>query len=142
MRVLIRLGAALVMVSLEIAYRRFATCDVAKRRQTFEDGGRAGGRAVADGGVDVDDGGVDGGGVLGLDGGWLLVDWLEGRGSQRIARWFHAAPATRLERVDDAPSERSCSRYSSSRSSQVWRVSAAMMGVINMTCAMIMASGV
>jgi len=41
-------------------------------------------------------------GVLGLDGGWLIVDWLEGRGVHRIARWFHAAPSTRLERVDNA----------------------------------------
>jgi hypothetical protein len=40
-------------------------------------------------------------GVLGLDGGWLVIDWLEGSGSHRIARWFHAAPGVRLERVDD-----------------------------------------
>lgn len=47
-------------------------------------------------------------GVLGLDGGWVIVDWLEGRGTQRIARWFHAAPSTRLERVDDRTLQVAC----------------------------------
>lgn len=40
-------------------------------------------------------------GVLGLDGGWLVVDWLEGHGSHRVARGFHAAPGTRVDRLDD-----------------------------------------
>jgi len=44
-------------------------------------------------------------GILGLDGGWLVVDWLEGRGSHRIARWFHAAPDARLDRLDDATAQ-------------------------------------
>jgi hypothetical protein len=41
-------------------------------------------------------------GVLSVAGGWLVIDWLEGRGRHRVARWFHAAPGTRLEVLDDA----------------------------------------
>ena len=36
-------------------------------------------------------------GVLGLAGGWVLVDWLEGAGRVGFVRWFHAAPGTRCE---------------------------------------------
>ncbi|MFN8545800.1 MAG: heparinase II/III family protein [Candidatus Binatia bacterium] len=36
-------------------------------------------------------------GVLGVDGGWVVVDWLEGgRGWHRVVRSFHAAPAVRV----------------------------------------------
>jgi hypothetical protein len=38
--------------------------------------------------------------VLGVPGGWLVIDWLEGRGRHDVARWFHAAPGTRIERLD------------------------------------------
>ena len=39
-------------------------------------------------------------------------------------------------------SDRNCSAYSTCRSSRTWRDSAAMIGVIRITCAMIMAVGV
>lgn len=35
-------------------------------------------------------------GVLGVPGGWLVIDWLEGHGTHRFTRWFHAAPRTRV----------------------------------------------
>jgi hypothetical protein len=38
--------------------------------------------------------------VLGLAGGWLVVDWLEGHGRHRFDRWFHVLPAARLKPVD------------------------------------------
>ena len=41
-------------------------------------------------------------GVLGIPGGWLVIDWLEGHGPHRFTRWFHAAPGTRIESVGDA----------------------------------------
>ncbi len=35
--------------------------------------------------------------MLGLAGGWVIVDWLEGRERAGFVRWFHAAPGTRCE---------------------------------------------
>ena len=40
-------------------------------------------------------------GVLGVGGGWLVIDWLEGRGRADIARWLHAVPNAALERISD-----------------------------------------
>ncbi len=31
-------------------------------------------------------------GVLALAGGWIVIDWLEGHGTQQFDRWFHVAP--------------------------------------------------
>lgn len=46
-------------------------------------------------------------GVLGVPGGWLVVDWLEGYGTHRFTRWFHAAPETRIAVRSDAADVRS-----------------------------------
>jgi hypothetical protein len=35
-------------------------------------------------------------GVLGVPGGWLVIDWLDGHGTHRFTRWFHAAPNTSI----------------------------------------------
>lgn len=38
--------------------------------------------------------------VIGLVGGWIVLDWLEGRGWHHLSRWFHAPPGARLEQSD------------------------------------------
>jgi hypothetical protein len=35
--------------------------------------------------------------VLGVAGGWLLVDWIEGHGEHQFVRWFHAPPNATVE---------------------------------------------
>ncbi|MBI4516767.1 MAG: alginate lyase family protein [Deltaproteobacteria bacterium] len=40
--------------------------------------------------------------VVGLAGGWLLIDWLEGRGRHHFTRWFHALPGAGVELVGAA----------------------------------------
>jgi hypothetical protein len=37
--------------------------------------------------------------VLAIAGGWLVVDWLDGRGAHQITRWLHASPRCRLART-------------------------------------------
>lgn len=40
-------------------------------------------------------------GVLGVPGGWLLIDWLEGTGTHQFTRWFHVAPHARVTTTGD-----------------------------------------
>ncbi len=40
-------------------------------------------------------------GVITLHGGWLIVDWLEGKGTHTFDRNFHCAPGCRVSRVDE-----------------------------------------
>src|SRR5262249_29178229 len=35
--------------------------------------------------------------VIGIAGGWIVADWIEGRGRHCFSRWFHAPPAARFE---------------------------------------------